>query len=62
MKDNEIYEIKDMYDVKLLLSRYLDILGFIQCALDSESVNKEQLKTALKLLEEYTVVNIHVIK
>ena len=62
MEINEIYEIKDMYDVKLLLSKYIDVLKFIQCSLDSSNFDKEQLKTVLGLLEEHTILNMKSIK
>lgn len=58
MEINEIYEIKDMYDVKLLLSKYLDLLEFINYAVDSESFDKEHFKTVIELLTNYTVLNM----
>ena len=59
MEINEIYEIKDMYDVKILLSKYLDFFEFIKCASESDAFDKEQLKALIDLIKEHTILYMY---
>ena len=47
MDISEIYEIKDMYDVELMLLKYCDILAIIKNACSSEDIIIEHLITVL---------------